>query len=577
MKKMGTKRVKLIRLVSVFTLGVALLAIAGGVLHLTVPVGPLADNIAGLFFLLTLGAVNLLVYLDDRNIERKDYLGRRLHLLGYLCLGFVIAGLLALAGLNMLVTLIYSSRFNRLIYGGIRFIYFGMLILGAILGWQNLAAIKGGFPFRRRYRISWRKSRQTGKKILMVLCYIALISGSAGLYFFLAGERSIFVESAPQVAEVLFSGFALFHAFILPSVSVLFLKLQNRPGSAATLLAGILGVTCFILYLLPLMALSETCAGAEAEFTRAFGSERPEQLNPSWADYFLKSSFSLPAFFLGLPPGDYRYEKDILFYEGSSGIDEGLKLYYDVFMPPEGREDLPGWGTALIRIHGGAWVGGDKGFANMMQVNKYFAAQGYTVFDVQYGLTDLVDLTIFQPYLGPDELTGPYTLDDMVRHLGLFTKHLAAHASDYHLDPGSVFISGGSAGGQLAMALALAASGGQYPEICTDQLKIKGYILTYPAYRTSFLPDLSEDPEWSDLRILVDEKSPPCLICQGTSDGLVPSQAAIQFREKYIKSGNEQCAVLEILRSGHLGDLYFPGYFNQVLIYYMERFMALYR
>jgi len=74
-KKMGTKRVKLIRLVSVFTLGVALLAIAGGVLHLTVPVGPLADNIAGLFFLLTLGAVNLLVYLDDRNIERKDYLG----------------------------------------------------------------------------------------------------------------------------------------------------------------------------------------------------------------------------------------------------------------------------------------------------------------------------------------------------------------------------------------------------------------------------------------------------------------------------------------------------------------------
>jgi len=57
------------------------------------------------------------------------------------------------------------------------------------------------------------------------------------------------------------------------------------------------------------------------------------------------------------------------------------------------------WGSALIRIHGGAWVGGDKGFANMMQVNKYFAAQGYTVFDVQYGLTDLVDLTIFQPYL----------------------------------------------------------------------------------------------------------------------------------------------------------------------------------
>ena len=147
MKKMGTKRVKLIRLVSVFTLGVALLAIAGGVLHLTVPVGPLADNIAGLFFLLTLGAVNLLVYLDDRNIERKDYLGRRLHLLGYLCLGFVIAGLLALAGLNMLVTLIYSSRFNRLIYGG--FVSSTLACSSWERSWagKTWLRLKGGFHF----------------------------------------------------------------------------------------------------------------------------------------------------------------------------------------------------------------------------------------------------------------------------------------------------------------------------------------------------------------------------------------------------------------------------------------------
>lgn len=570
-------RVKLIRFVSVLTLGASLPAIAGGVVYLTVPAGLPVNNLSGLFFLLALVAVNLLVYLDDRSIERKDYLGRRLHIQGYLCLGFMIAGLLALAVLNMLVAGIYSSRFNRLIYGGIYFFYFGIPILGAALAWKNLSAIKSGFPMRRSYRIRRQKSGQAGKRVLMVLCFIALITGSAGLYFFLAGDSSIFVESVLQFVEILISGFALFHAFVLLSVAVLFLKLQHRPGSVAALLAGALGIICFIGYLQPLMAISETCAGAEAEFTRAFGSDRQEQLNSAWTDHFLKTPFSLPAYFLGLPPGEYRYEQDVVFYEGSGGIDDGLKLYCDVFMPPEDRTGLPGRGTALIRIHGGAWIGGDKGFANMMQVNKYFASQGYTVFDVQYGLTDLVKLTRLQPYLGPAGLVGPFTLDDMVRHLGIFTKYLADHAATYDLDLDSVFISGGSAGGQLTTAVALAASGGQYPDIFSDQLHVKGYIPLYPAYQTGFLPVIGEAAEWIDVGRLADKNSPPCLIYQGTKDGMVSAQTARQFKEIYRTAGNEQCAVLEILWAGHAGDLYFPGCFNQVLLYYMERFMALYR
>ena len=95
---------------------------------------------------------------------------------------------------------------------------------------------------------------------------------------------------------------------------------------------GILGLICFNIYLLPLLAMPGTISEAEAEFTRAFGGNRPEQVNPAWSGYFLQAPFSLPAYFLGLPQGDYRYEKDILFYEGSSGIDEGLKLSYDCLL-----------------------------------------------------------------------------------------------------------------------------------------------------------------------------------------------------------------------------------------------------
>ena len=61
----------------------------------------------------------------------------------------------------------------------------------------------------------------------------------------------------------------------------------------------------------------------------------------------------------------------------------GSDLRCDVFMPPEDRIDLPGWGTALIRYTAAPGLAATRVSANMMQVNKYFASQGYTVFDLQ--------------------------------------------------------------------------------------------------------------------------------------------------------------------------------------------------
>ena len=574
---MASGRIKLVHLVSVLTLGFSLAAIAGSAIHLAVPLNMAVDNFCGILYLLSLTALILLIYLDDRFVDRENHLGRRLHRGGYICLAALIAGFAMMACLNMLTALIYTGRFDFLNYGGIYLIYFGLPILGSTLAWNNLAAVKAGFPLRMGRQPCARKTGSPGKKTILVLSYVVLVSGTAALYFLLAGNRSIFFESAPQFIEIFLSGFSLYHAFILLSTAVLILKLQNRPGSAAALFTGIMGLACFAVHLLPLLAMPKTCAGAEAEFTRTFGGSRLEQLESAWEDYFLKTPFSLPAYFLGLPPGEYRYERDVLFYEGSGGIDDGLKLYFDVFMPPEGKTGLPGSGTALIRIHGGAWIAGDKGFTNMMQVNKYFASQGYTVFDLQYGLTDRVKLTALQPLLAKRERVGPFTLDDMVRHLGIFTKYLAEHGAEYNLDLNSVFITGGSAGGQLTTALALAAAGGNYPHLISEAIKIKGYLPLYPANETSFLPVIGEAPEWIDVSLLIDKESPPCLIYQGSHDGMVSWYTARNFKEKYQAAGNERCALLEMNWAGHASDFYFPGYFNQVWIYYMERFLALFR
>lgn len=576
-ESMGNRRLKLICFVSAFTLGLSLAAAAGGLLHLAVPACRAADNIFGLLFLLALALLNLLVYLNDRAVERSDCLGRFLHRLGYICLAAMIGGLAALAALNLLAAALYSNRCTPFICAGTCFFYFGILLAGSVMAWATLAAAKRGYPLRRSRSLDRSKSRSGPKRTAAAICRLLLGAGSVSTYFLLAGDKSIFFEKAPQLVETLLSAYSLFYAFILLSAALFMLKLQYRPGSAAALFTGLLGLFCFAVYLLPLAAMPRTCREAESEFTRAFGAARPEVINPAWEGHFLETPFSLPAYFLGIFPGEYRYEKDVVYYRGSGGVDEGLELSCDVFMPPQGGGDLPGRGAALIRIHGGAWISGDKGFSNMMQVNKYFASRGYTVFDVQYGLTNLVKLAPLQPYLGPPGLTGPFTLDDMVRHLGIFTNYLARHADAYNLDLDSVFISGGSAGGQLATATALAAAGGFYPHLFSDKVRIKGFIPLYPANRVSFLPALGRAAEWIDVELLVDEKSPPCLICQGTKDGVVSRETAMRFREAYRAAGNGGCAVLELQRAGHAADFYFPGYYNQLWIFYMERFMALHR
>ena len=58
---------------------------------------------------------------------------------------------------------------------------------------------------------------------------------------------------------------------------------------------------------------------------------------------------------------------------------------------------------------------------------------------------------------------------------------------------------------------------------------------------------------------------------------MVDFRTARRFREAHRALGNDKCAVMEFEWAGHASDFYFPGYFNQIWIYYMERFMASHR
>jgi acetyl esterase/lipase len=117
----------------------------------------------------------------------------------------------------------------------------------------------------------------------------------------------------------------------------------------------------------------------------------------------------------------------------------GRRLRLDVTVPsapvPAGRARRP----ALMQIHGGGWVIGDKREQGLPLLN-HMAAQGWVGFNVNYRLSPSVAF--------------PGHLIDLKRGLAWIKEH----ADEYDIDPDFVCVTGGSAGGHLAAMMGLTAN-----------------------------------------------------------------------------------------------------------------------
>jgi len=393
----------------------------------------------------------------------------------------------------------------------------------------------------------------------------------------LAGMLLAFVMLLnPDVSllEIIISQYSLFYSFIFLSCSGLLIKVSRLDWKSLKATSVLLiGVGLFLIFSLPLITTPSLLHESEASYTEAFGDE--------WKTYddevaeYSQRPVSIPAYFFGIQSEPYNLKENILYYEGTEGVDFGLELRFDVYTPPAGAENLPGEGSTLVRIHCGGWNTGGKGAENFAQVNKYFAAQGYVVFDVQYGLNGQDQFISVADV--PDEVSGEYTIDDMVRHLGEFTTYLADNHEDFGASIDYVFFSGGSAGGHLANAVALGLSRGQYTDLLDERLTVSGVIPIYPANGLAGYQDINGEDELVDPALLIDENSPPALVYQEGHDRIVDPRVAELFEEAYLNSGNTDIAVIHLPYDEHASDLYFPAFYSQTFMYYMERFMYQYK
>ena len=442
------------------------------------------------------------------------------------------------------------------------FFYFGMLLFGltkSILILKYVSTKREKSYDSRPFRIM--KLGYKMKRLIRIFSQILFI---LGIIFAITTIFGSF-EIVTTFIAIISGQFGLFFSFIFFANTLLLIKLKRNDWSKKKVRRkAITGSIISLILLLPFMIAGVTAFRAEINFSQTLGIHWQDKIPAEINQQFLHSPFTSTSYFLGESPKECIVLQNILYYQNGS-----LSLYFDAYLP-ENRISTPGQNSTLIRIHGGAWTSGDKGAFNNVQMNKYFAAQGYVVFDIQYGLKGI------SPTSSNTQI-GDYNINDMLHHIGKFTTYLVNHSKEFGADITSVFISGGSSGGHLTCASALAISSGNYSEIFNQEIKIKGFIPFYPANGAMGFFGIDGRPEFKNPQMLIDKNSPPCLIFQGTHDILNYFGISLSFRDAYLKKSNNNCTILWMPFGGHGSDFYFSGYYNQIFLYYMERFLYIYR
>ncbi len=416
------------------------------------------------------------------------------------------------------------------------------------------------------------------KIILAILCALAFIIGVYSIFQIYVGGT----DAISRVVNWFMAQISEFLLFIVIAATFLLLKLigkRNHPKIFFAIM--IIGFTIAGLNSVPLLLTPVSISNANAEFSAGFGENWEITIPDDVKSFFMHSPFNIPQQFLGVPHKECQIIEDIAYYEDP---DEEVTLYFDVYMPKESDENLPGKRSTIIKIHGGAWVAGDKSAGNMPVVNKYLAAQGYVVFDIQYGLRDTGSLGALA-IITPENVVGNYTFIDMVNQIGIFTKLLENnYAAEYNANLESVYIMGNSAGGHLTCVTGFGYNEDYFNGTFSENINIKGIIPLYPpsnvlwAGASGLLPGSPEtDPELFDAyssTAIIDANDPPILIYQGMSDKLVDFSNSIEIKNACDNVGITCCNLLFPL-AGHASDIFFSTNFGQVWLYYLERFLYL--
>ena len=240
-------------------------------------------------------------------------------------------------------------------------------------------------------------------------------------------------------------------------------------------------------------------------------------------------------------------EADVIY-----GRKDGMALTYDVIKPENAN------GAAVIFMMSGGWY---STWSAPERVALRFAdllEAGFTVIPLYHG-------------------SAPrYKIPDAVNDVNLATIHIKGHAADYGVDPERIGVTGGSAGGHLALMVGLATEHVQASAAADDEAldaSLAAIVAYFPpvdfreeeATAAGIINEVTQEELYSRFPALifdeelipavspinyVDPSDPPTLLVHGDADPLVHISHSIVMNDE-LKSNNIESDFLVIEGGKH--------------------------
>ena len=210
--------------------------------------------------------------------------------------------------------------------------------------------------------------------------------------------------------------------------------------------------------------------------------------------------------FMATGYGDTIVARDIVY-----GHKDGMALVYDVLMPKKAN------GAAIVNIMSGEWFSTHR---DPDRVKGWFKAEldeGFTVFAVYHG-------------------SAPrYKVPEAYADVSRAIRHIKKSANDFGIDPDRIGVTGGSAGGHLALMVGLDSDDGlpdSADEVLRQDNRIAAVVANYPPVdirnsvgtRLGRFPALDFDKDLAAAIspiLFVSRDDPPTLLVHGNQDTLV--------------------------------------------------------
>lgn len=234
----------------------------------------------------------------------------------------------------------------------------------------------------------------------------------------------------------------------------------------------------------------------------------------------------------------------------------GTVLKLDVVAPADDDEHRP----AILQIHGGSWVMGDKREQGWPLLS-HLAANGWVCFNLNYRLSP--------------GATFPDHLVDLKAGLAWIREH----AEQWGIDPDFIAVTGGSAGGHLAALMGLTANDPEYQRGFEEaDTSVQATVPIYGVYDftsrlgTNRLPFWYQRLERQIMKAFRDEEpekfrraspierihadAPPFFVIHGDRDTLAPVEEARQFAAELRTVSRSPVVYAELGGAQHAFDIF---------------------